>query len=188
MLKQALFIALAALLPLAAENSFELNLNDDDIEVSGKYELTNLGSYAYDNKNYLHASYIYSGESKTRGKHLGEFGYLATGYVPNFKSLLLGVGLKGVVSSKYISVPLGLVARYEIPVDWPLFVSVKGYVAPNPLTYYNGESYYEFRSDISAKIIDNAQAYGGFRHIETRYKDNSKTFNNNWLVGVRFFF
>ncbi|WP_457592290.1 YfaZ family outer membrane protein [Hydrogenimonas sp.] len=189
MLKKYLIGALMAALPLMAQNSAEINLNSNDIEIAGSYE-TGYG-FAYDgrsSRNYLHARYLYSGDSQTQGENLGEFGYLATGTVGSFTRLRLGIGIMASVADSYLAVPLGLTLRYQVPVAWPVTLSGSVYAAPDPLVFGDGKGYNAYRFGIESQIIPNASLYGGYRNIDLKYENGRKDFNDGWYVGVRFYF
>ncbi|WP_456323362.1 YfaZ family outer membrane protein [Hydrogenimonas sp.] len=189
MLKKTIGAALLAALPLMAQNSAEIDLNSDDIEIAGKYELGQ--SFDYDgrsSRNYLHAAYLYSGESHTRGKNLVEFGYLATGTLGDFTRLRFGIGIKAALAEDYVAIPLGLTVHYRVPVEWPVSLSGEVYAAPDPLVFSDGEGYGGYRFGVESKLIPNATIYAGYRNIDLKYKDDSKNFNDGWYAGVRFHF
>lgn len=189
MLKKTIAATVLAVLPLMAQNSAEMNLNSDDIEIAGKYRLGQ--SFDYDGRssgNYLHASYLYSGESQTRGEDLVEFGYLATGTLGDLTRLRFGIGIKAALAEDYVAVPLGVTVRYRVPVDWPVTLSGELYAAPDPLVFSDGKGYSGYRFGIESKLIPNATIYAGYRNIDLKYKDDSKNFNDGWYAGVRFYF
>ncbi len=189
MIKKYILAGLVASLPLMAQNSAELNLNSDDIEIAVKYQ-TGYG-FDYDGRssqNYLHARYLYSGDSRTQGQNLGEFGYLATGTVGSFTRLRLGVGIMASFADSYFAIPLGLSAKYSLPVEWPVTLSASFYAAPNPLVFGDGDGYNGYRLGIESQIIPNASIYGGYRNIDLKYENGRKNFNDGWYVGVRFYF
>ncbi|MCF6201574.1 MAG: YfaZ family protein [Hydrogenimonas sp.] len=189
MLKKYLLTAFAAALPLMAQNSAELNLNSDDIEIAGRLETGQ--NFAYDgrsSRNYLHARYLYSGESRTGNKHLGEVGYLATGTVGTLTRLRFGIGLMASFSDNYVAVPIGLTVKYHVPVAWPVSLNASLYAAPDPLVFADGDGYSAYRIGIESQVIPNASIYGGYRNIDLKYENGREDFNDGWYVGVRFYF
>ncbi len=189
MLKKYLIASFAALVPLMAQNSAELNLNSNDIEIAGSYQTGQ--SFAYDGRsssNYLHVRYLYSGESGTGNKHLGEVGYLATGTVGSFTRLRFGIGIMASFADNYAAVPIGLTVRYQVPVEWPVTVSGSLYVAPDPLVFEDGDGYNAYRIGVESQIIPNASIYGGYRNINLKYEDGRENFNDGWYAGIRFYF
>ncbi len=172
-----------------AQNSAQINLNSNDIEIEGEYQTGQ--SFDYDgrsSRNYLQARYLYSGDSQTGNENLGEIGYLATGTIGSFTRLRLGVGIMVSLADNYVAVPLGLTARYQIPVEWPVSLYAALYAAPDPLVFSDGKGYNAYRLGVESKIIPNASLYGGYRNIELKYENNRKDFNDGWYVGVRFYF
>ncbi len=188
MLKKYLIAALTAALPLMAQNSAELNLNSDDIEIAGKYEIGYGFDYSGESRNYLHARYLYSGESGTRGESLGEVGYLATGTVGSLTRLRFGIGIMASFADNYMAVPIGLTVRYQVPVEWPVSLSASLYVAPDPLVFADGDGYNAYRIGVESQIIPNASIYGGYRNINLKYEDGREDFNDGWYAGIRFYF
>ncbi len=189
MIKKSIAAALIASTTLMAQNSAEINLNSNDIEVAGSYQ-TGYG-FSYDgrsSRNYLHARYLYSGESSTQGESLGEIGYLATGTVGSFTRLRLGIGIMASAADSYFAVPLGISAKYQLPIEWPVTLSASFYAAPDPLVFGDGNGYSAYRIGLESQIIPNASLYGGYRNIDLKYENGRKNFNDGWYVGVRFYF
>ncbi len=182
-------IAIMAAMPLMAQNSAEININANDIEVAGKYEL----GYRFDydgrsSRNYVHASYLYSGDSHTKGDSLGEIGYLATGTLGDLTRLRFGIGVKMALSDSYVALPLGVGVTYRVPVEWPVKIGAEIYAAPNPLVFSDGKSYSAYRIGVESNVIPNASVYAGYRNIDLKYEDNRKNFNDGWYAGIRFYF
>jgi hypothetical protein len=178
-----------AALPLMAQHSAEIDINADDIEVAGAYELSEGFDYeGISSRNYLWARYLYSGESETRSENLVEAGFLATGRLSGIPALTLGIGIKGAFSEDYAAIPIGLSLRYDIPVEWKVGLDAEIYVAPSPLVFSDGDGYSGYRVGVDFRPIPNAAVFAGYRNIDLEYDRGSDDFNDGWYIGLRYYF
>jgi len=193
MMKKLLIMALLFTLPaVAAERaSFGLNINSEDLEVEGRMSLASKTSRLEYRNFYLDANFI-NGEDDT----LYGAGFYVENSPQGHSNLKFGVGLKSVFShndaldKSFVAIPITVSgkARMYFPNLPKSALGIKLAYAPTPLTFSDGDTYFEYRIEAQMQVIENIEVYAGYRNIDTNFKEADVTFNSGAYVGFRFVF
>ena len=153
---------------LYSKNIVGLNINDKDLEVHGSFILNNFLNMEGNSAYVLNTNYIHGENNDYFGLGLGVY----QGY-DEVEGLLFGFGLSNVYTGDFIAIPLFAHAIYVLPFfDYfpKTSLSAKVLYAPKVLTFSEGTSYLEFRSEIDFDIINNMSIYGGYRNIQAEHE------------------
>jgi hypothetical protein len=111
------------------------------------------------------------------------------------KDLNIGIGFKvdysSVGAADYLAIPLGMEARYRLPIreiSVPVYVGGQIYFAPSVLSFQEADNYFEFKANVDVEIIQRGLITLGYRHIKTDYEASNVIFNNAAFVGFKFVF
>jgi hypothetical protein len=169
-----------------ANNEFELNLNNDSMELAlsiyanDYYVLTSGSDYYVD-----FAWQTYEGG----GKHsIWSYGIRVSSPFSNSSGTSVAVGLKGIKTEHdgdvFFAVPIAFFLKTEI--DDQLTFEGRALYSPVVLNYFDAKSYREFRGQVDYAIVDsNAFAFGGYKYIKTNYQDFSYTADKAIFFGIK---
>jgi len=160
----------------ATNNKFELNLNDDTVEVNSDIYLNDKYVLNEESNYFFNIRYLYSEDKdnkyKDKQKLLGVGFKVMSPYV-NDSGFKLGIGISGVWADNnkdlsFAATPIYLYTTYELndKIDFNLNL---GY-SPSILTYADGDKYKEGKIEASYKILDNGKVFVGYRKIRTEYE------------------
>jgi len=200
MLKQGLAL-LALTGSLFAMHEAELNLNNYDLGARLDFDMGQFNRAVDPNTvfvgaRYLHGSHRHS-DHALRGDHdLFDAHFYVQQRLPGTDSLTLGLGTKLVYttleSMDFVALPLGLTARFDLPLNLPIGVALGGavYYAPEVLAWQEAKNYLEYGVYLDIGIIDRASVIGGFRRIDTDFDvvGGDLIFNESWYAGIKFRF
>jgi len=192
MVKKILFISLLTLPLFAGERaSFGLNINNKDLEVEGRSSLANqLNSLMYRNY-YIDGNFIKSDDDNLFG-----VGFYVENSPQGHSNLTFGIGLRSIFSSNdkldknFVAIPIEVNAKARMYLgNLPKSaLGVKLAYAPSPLTFSDGDSYFEYRIEVDMNVIENIDLYVGYRDIDTDYKVKDINFNSSLYGGFKFLF
>jgi len=159
---------------LFANNSAQININNDTLEVIGSYSLNDSYDLNEDSNYFLTLSYLRSEKDNTKTQKLTTVGLKIVNPYIDDKGLSLGIGVKALWADNYtkdfIATPLEVFATYTI--NEKVSIDLSSAYAPKILTYKDGEKYQDLVGKINYKVIDNGYIYIGARSIKTNYKDD----------------
>ncbi len=198
-------LLLAMTVSIFAMNSASININDKDVEVSGRLDMGQFNYSLQPNTIFIGAKYLKGSSSHSNFGH-NDNGYYELNFLMQKKvtntALLLGLGVKlnytkadiAGGSRSFTAIALGMEAKYKLPSNRyvPLFLNGNIYYAPQVLSLSDANSFFSYRVHVDAEVIQNGYVLLGYRSINTSYKANSKTYskiyNNSFYVGFRFIF
>ena len=180
MLKKLSLIT-AASLSAFAMNSAELNINDKDLEATFSLDLGQVNPNVEPDTTFVNIRAIKGSDDHSTDKNAD----IKSFYEANFlmireiktSGVKVGMGIKANYTGNanddmFITIPLGLEVRYEIPAEIPVELGANVYYAPESLSLAEANSFLEYRAFVNAEIIENASIVAGYRTINTEYKVN----------------
>ena len=192
-------LALAALFAVSAfgMHSAEVNINDTDLEVSGKLDIGQFNANVEPNTTFLGFRVINADNT-----HGSDNGYNNEPYYEvNFlmkkpfsdTGLSLGMGVKVNFTKDFSSLPLGLEATYKLPTNnkfVPMFLNGSVYYGPKVLSFGDADRYYDYRVSYDVEIINNGRVTLGYRSLNTNYSDvrDDYIYNKSFYIGFKFLF
>ena len=183
----------ATSLLFGANNSAEININNDTLELVGEYILNDSYELNDDSNYFFTISYLGSEDQESaltnkKNQKLATAGFKIVNPYIDDRGLSLGFGIKAVWADNYekdfLATPLELFAKYEINEQLSLDVGVA--YSPKVLTHSDGTSYKDGKLKVNYKVIDNGYVYLGARTIKTEYKDNAEIeFDDSLFFGYK---
>ncbi len=198
MLKKVTLLTASALTAFAM-NTGEININDKDLEISGKFDVGQFNDAVEPNTMFVGAKFLNVDEDHSDNEHADldpyfEGNILMMRTVGNH-GMRVGMGAKVNFTKDFVSVPLGLEFAYKIPANSyvPMHLNGELYYAPSTLAFSDADSFLEYRLSYDIEIIKNGNITLGYRSIDTNYKShkgyasNGGDFNYNsyWYVGFK---
>ena len=197
MLKK-LILLLLSIASAYAMNSVELNVNDKDLEFGIAFDMGQFNDSVEPDTVFvggklLHADREHSDIATTSQMYdYYEFNFLMKRNI-NDSNLEIGLGVKLNGTNKYMTVPLGAEATYEIPVSTtiPLYIGAAVYYAPEILSMADAKNFIEQRFTFDIEVIENGLVTLGYRSLATNYDyptDGDIAYNRSVYAGFRFRF
>ncbi len=194
MMKKILITTLLFTLPVFAgreQASFGLNINNNDLEVEGRISLAGRTSRLEYRNFFIDANFI-NGKDDT----LTGVGFYVENSPQGHSNLKFGVGLRSIFSKNdtlnktFVAIPITVSAKARMYLrNLPKSaLGIKLAYAPTPLTFSDGDSYFEYRIEADMQIIDNIDIYAGYRNLDTNYKVKDINFNSTAYAGFKFIF
>ncbi len=184
-LKKTLLSTLLFSLTLHA-GSIGININSEDVEVQGSANLnstlgmTGSTTYLFD-AQYLH----------TKHANMTTVGISGENSLEAAQGLTLGFGMKAAFADNFFALPFMAKATFTLPFDSDIpTTSLKAYFAyaPSVLTFIDGESYSEFRTEADMEVISNIHIFAGYRNIDTNYDHKDYNYNDSFYGGLKLSF
>jgi len=182
LLRHILAIALLASSATVLADSFDINLNDNSVQL--QYG----ASMGHDTlgRAELHLGYLYAKESNS---------YLDVGFRvqdeigSNAPGVTVGFGLKGLVarSSNYSAsaMAIGGLVRYAPFTDTRFGIGGLVYLSPNVVTFGDADRYIETGVKLDYEIIPQALVYFAYRKIEFNLQSGSDaTLDEGGVIGL----
>jgi len=176
----SVFLFLAAVLQA---DSIGLNVNSDDIEVTGTLNLNTVLGYGDGITYTLSGDYLH-----TDTDDLFKAGFSASSILSGAEGLTLTFGLESVFTDNYAAIPLFAQAALRLPLDEPVpptSLVVRADYAPSVLSFIDADTYLEYRFEADMEVIPNIHLYGGYRNIDTDYEAYDHTLNDSWYGGLK---
>ena len=192
MLKKIILMSLISS-SVYAEHQIGVNVNGSDVEGQIRLDMGRMGNAM--SNTYIGAKVLNgdNNNSKTINdpEPLMEVSFMVMRPVHGVPGLKLGLGIKGeytdIDGNTYASIPLGIEAELQLPINTPFPVYVGGalYYAPSALSFQDGDGYLETRIHLDVEPIDNGRLEVGYRKIDTDLKNTNVTYNDSWYFGMR---
>jgi hypothetical protein len=197
MLKKIALIALCSMSAFALK-SVELNINNEDLEVVTRFDVSNFNNNIESNTvlvgiGVLNADKSNSDDVNTSLDPLAEFSFLMRREINN-NGIYVGLGMKANATKNaddnFISVPMGFEVDYKIPIfyNMPMYIGVSVYYAPSSLSFGEADNFLERRIHYDIEVIENAIITFGYRSIDTNYKEYDFNYNQSAYAGLGFTF
>jgi len=181
-IKSIVYTTLLSSMTLLAQNSVGLNINSDDIEVSGSINLNSLSGYNGGTTFVLGGSYL-----NTPDESLFSIGISGENQLATSSNIKLAFGFKSVMTTDYISIPFTAKATVGLPLNHSIpstsLVASFAY-APSILSFSDAKNYTEFRLEGDMEVISNIHLFTGYRNIQTDYESKEVTFDSGFYAGM----
>ena len=174
-----------------AESSIGLDINADDVELLGAFNLNSSIGYTGGTSYIIDASYLHN-----ENDDLFTLGVSGENALEAAPGLIFGFGFKAAFAEEFMAFPLLGKVRYILPLDGDipttsLFASYA--YAPSVLTFLDGDTYSEFRAEVDVEAISNIHVFAGYRNIDTDYDLESNLIgeyklNDSWYGGLKLSF
>jgi len=181
---------LASSLVFASNNSAQININNNTLEVAGDIFLNDSYNLNDDSNYFLTARYLTSdeGNSKVSSQKLLTTGFKIVNPYIDDKGFSLGMGIDAVWADNYsktfYAVALKISGKYMINEQLSTDLEI-GY-SPKVITYGDGDNFKSGQIKLNYKIIDNGYIYVGARSITTNYKDGTDVdFDSSAFFGYK---
>lgn len=203
MLKKILSIYIFLITNLSAYHSLEMNMNNEELESSLNLDLAQFVDRFPVNRYFIGLNYLYVENIKNEyyTEYMASLNLMMRNRLPNIRSLTFGLGAKflssksskvGELKDQTISaIPLGIYINFQLPIDsLPISLSTNIYYSPKPLTFTDGDTYFEQRYELSFEVVDKGQVFIGYRDIESILQKTLEHFSITKIayVGMRFGF
>jgi len=169
---------------LFSQSMIGLNVNDEDFELEGSVDITNIANYDNGTTYMVNANFI-----STNIEELATIGFSANNTFQGVDGLSIALGMDLVFLEDYWASPLLIKASYALPlIETIPTISLSGrfLYAPSVLSFDKAENYYEFRTEAGMEVISSVSIYMGYRNIEATYIDvSNKTFNDSFYGGLK---
>ena len=174
-----------------AESSIGLDINADDVELLGAFNLNSSIGYDGGTSYMIDASYLHN-----ENDDLFTVGLSGENALEAAPGLIFGFGFKAVFSEDFMAFPLLGKVKYILPFDGdiPTTSLLASYAyAPSVLTFSDGDSYSEFRAEADIEVISNIHVFAGYRNIDTDYdleenRIGEYKLNDSWFGGLKLSF
>lgn len=171
---------------LSANNSVQVNINDDTLEVGADLYLNKYYDMNNDSNYYLTVRHLRTEEKNDSTQSLTSLGFKLVNPMTDNNGISLGLGMKSVysnqISQSFFALPLGLNGRIEL--NELIYIDAEVSYAPRVLSFADAKSFSDFQARINYKILNNGYVYIGGRNVQTKYEDGTKKkFDNTAFLG-----
>ena len=171
---------------ISAENSVGLDINSEDVELLGTYNLNSTIGYTGGTSYLIDLSYLH-----TENDDLFTIGLSGESALEAAPGLVFGFGLKTAFSEDFIAIPLLGKVKYILPFDSDIpttsFLASFAY-APSVLTFSDGDTYSELRLEGDMEVVSNIHVFAGYRNIDTDYEFVDYNLNDSFYGGLKLSF
>ena len=185
-LKKLLFSTLLLTGMLSAESSVGLDINSEDVEVLGTFNLNSTLGYTGGTSYVIDASYLHN-----EFDDLFTLGLIGENSLEAAPGLIFGFGIKTAFAEDFMAIPLLGKVKYILPFDSDIpttsFLASFAY-APSVLTFSDGDTYSELRLEADMEVISNIHVFAGYRNIDTDYVDGDYNLNDSFYGGLKMSF
>jgi len=186
-------------LSLFAMHTAEININNKDLELSGKLDMGQINTSVEPDSVFVglklvngHKEHSSEEDGADNGSYI-DLNFLMMNEIP-VKGLSIGLGMKINYSDSFdmdfISIPLGIELKYKLPLTnlIPLYLAGSAYYAPSVLSLSDAENYFEYRINFDIEVIRNGSIVLGYRNLDTNYESADYTYNKSAYAGFKFAF
>jgi len=194
MLKKIILL-LCTSLSLFALHTAELNINQKDLEVGLKFDVGQFNENVEPQTMFVGMKMLIPDTNNSSDSLHSIDPYFEGNFMiirpVGDAGLSLGVGFKlnytQVNNKSFMSLPIGLVASYELPFPdlIPMFIETSVYYAPQVLSFLDAKNYVEYRINYKMEMIKNVDLKIGYRNMNTNYLNQGNlNYNNSLYLGV----
>ncbi len=186
MIKKLIASTLLCTVIASAEASIGLDINSNDVEILGDFNLNPTIGYTGGTSFVIDAGYLH-----TENDNLFTIALSGENALEAAPGLILGFGFKTAFSKDFMAIPLLGKVKYILPFDSdiPTTSLLASYAyAPSVLTFQDGDSYSELRLEADVEVISNIHVFTGYRNIETDYKTYEYKLDDSFYAGLKLSF
>jgi hypothetical protein len=181
-------------------------MNNEELETKLKFDLAQFSDKFSINRYFLGMEYIYierdevqhGGEESFEADYLFGLNMMMKNKLVAINAITFGLGGKfintKIAQGSVSAIPLGLYVNFALPINsLPISLTTEVYYSPRPLTFSNGDEYFEHRYELSFEVIQMGELFVGYRDVEiTPNSDgidiNKANISETGYVGIRFGF
>ena len=171
---------------ISAESSIGLDINSEDVELLGAYNLNSTIGYTGGTSYLIDVSYLHN-----ENNDLFTIGLSGENSLEAAPGLIFGFGFKTAYAEDFIAIPLLGKVKYILPFDSDIpttsFLASFAY-APSVLTFSDGDTYSELRLEADMEVISNIHVFTGYRSIDTNYEFVDYNLNDSFYGGLKLSF
>ena len=171
---------------LSAESSIGLDINSEDVELLGSYNLNSSIGYTGGTSYLVDISYLHNDIDD-----LFTIGLSGENSLEAAPGLIFGFGFKAAFAEDFMAIPLLGKVKYILPFDSDIpttsFLASFAY-APSVLTFSDGNTYSELRLEADMEVISNIHIFTGYRNIDTNYEFVDYNLNDSFYGGLKLSF
>ena len=193
MLKKMTLLSATALTAFAL-NTGEININNKDLEISGKFDVGQFNDSVEPDTMFVGAKFLnvdadHSDDDRADLDPYFEANFLMMRPIGS-QGMKIGMGVKANFTKDFMSIPLGLQFAYKLPVNnmLPMYLNGELYYAPTVLSFSDADSFLEYRLSYDLEIMKHGRITLGYRSLDTNYESNKGgdfTYNSYWYVGFK---
>ncbi len=171
---------------ISAESSVGLDINSEDVEVLGTFNLNSTIGYTGGTSYVIDTSYLHNDIND-----LFTIGLSGENALEAAPGLIFGFGFKTAFAEDFMAIPLLGKVKYILPFDSDIpttsFLASFAY-APSVLTFLDGDTYSELRLEADMEVISNIHVFTGYRNIDTNYEFVDYNLNDSFYGGLKLSF
>lgn len=175
-----------------AGNQFEININNDTIELAGSLDLKQSMTLPADSEYSLDVRFLKTEEEEIGedGNYIANIGFKVVDSVSDVNGGAFGLGMDVLYTDTdkdiFFAIPFTLYGSYTF--NEKLFIDTNLKYSPKILSYGDGESYKEARATINYNATSNAIVYLGARMIEAKFENYELEYDKTAFGGFKFQF
>ena len=196
MLKKILSIFIILISNISAYHTVKINMNNEELESGINLDLAQFVDRFPVNRYFLGVDYLYIESQDT--DYMTSLNFLMKNRLSNFRLITFGLGAK-ILSTKIgednektiFAIPFGIYINFALPIySLPVSLSTHIYYSPKPLTFSDGDTYFEQRYELSFEVIEKGQIFIGYRDISATLQNliENLTITKIPYIGMRFGF
>ncbi|RLA76474.1 MAG: hypothetical protein DRG78_18960 [Epsilonproteobacteria bacterium] len=186
-MKNILLGSVVASTLLFANNSAQININNDTVEIGGEVYLNNHYNVNDSSNYYFIVNFLNTeGYDDYSSQSLITTGFKVLNPYTDDNGISLGLGIKSVYSNEndylFFSTPLSAFVKYEL--DERIYFDAEFSYAPRVLSFSDAEEYQDLKFKANYKVLEDGYAFIGFRNIETKYENGAEMkYDDSVFVG-----
>ena len=176
---------------LLASNTFEVNINNNTLEIANSLDLNERVNLPSSSTYSLDARYLKTEKEEMGDNHyLANLGFKVASMFAENTNISFGLGMDVLYASaendKFVSVPFTLFSEYKITEKFFIDANVK--YSPKILSFKDAVSYKEIRGTVNYSITTNAIVYAGARRIDAKFENYTLEYDRSAFAGFKFTF
>lgn len=190
-MKKILMGSLLASSLLLANNSLEVNINSDTLEVEADLYLNKHYNVSNDSNYYLTVGHVRTEDDKKETQSLTTAGLKVINPYTDDNGISFGLGIKSVytnqMSKTFFALPLSGYTRVEM--SEVIYIDGEISYAPKVLSFSDARTYTDMKVKFNYKMLSDGYVFLGARSIKTKYENGTTSkFDTAAFVGfeVRF--
>lgn len=173
MLKKVIITILISLSSLSAYHTVDINMNSDELETGVHLDLAQFSNSFSINRYFVGLDYLYvesEEDSSDETDYLLSLDFMMKNRLAKVSAITFGLGAK-ILSTKVgerdvVAIPLGIYMNFALPINsLPISLSAQFYYSPKPLTFNDGDKYFEQRYELIFEVIKMGEIFIGYRDL-----------------------
>ena len=190
MLKKVTLLSASALTAFAL-NTGEININNKDLEISGKFDVGQFNDAVEPDTMFVGAKFLNADADHSDDDRADLDPYFEANFLMmrpiGTQGMKIGMGVKANFTQDFMTIPLGLEFAYKLPVNGflPMHLNGELYYAPSVLSFSDADSFLEYRLSLDLEIMKHGSVTFGYRSLDTNYESADFTYNSYAYIGFK---